>query len=308
MAALVPPAAEPLSALLHKVRALRAAPRPPLAPARAPAPPPVSVALALGACGAWLAVADTVVIMDRFLPTDGTARAAALVASAGGTGALAPQVPLGGASLNAGRAPVPRSIAAATDGRMIVRGTRTVVWARAVAAGHAHGAGSVPASGGGGSEAPQEAGGEGSVGSAGGFGGSVAAPVTAAADENVLNLEAISQLVEAGQARAIGGALQAAAARLMRSGSDGQPTRGRSLAEVLDSLEAEFDARLLGDVVGLPASGQLARPRRLELAAAFNRLRGAEFTMAPGAAAAPQQPSALAAALDDWEDETLGTK
>ncbi len=78
-----------------------------------------------------------------------------------------------------------------------------------------------------------------------------------------IDLSGVEQLIHTGQARAISEAMLSAK-RMM----DGKLT----LRELLDRVMAEIDARGL-DAVGGKKSGDLVRFRRLELAAALNRLR-----------------------------------
>ena len=53
-----------------------------------------------------------------------------------------------------------------------------------------------------------------------------------------------------------------------------------TLSGLLDALEADLDARGL-DVLNGANAGDLARPRRFEMAAALNRLRTAAFASEP---------------------------
>ena len=87
---------------------------------------------------------------------------------------------------------------------------------------------------------------------------------------------AVEQLVEASQTRAIADALL----RLRRQISGGA-WRCRTLAQLLDLLDADMDGpggldALAGGGRAQPG-GNLARPRRFELAAAINRLRTAQL-------------------------------
>ncbi|MDJ0785720.1 MAG: ABC-ATPase domain-containing protein [Myxococcota bacterium] len=77
-----------------------------------------------------------------------------------------------------------------------------------------------------------------------------------------VDLRALEQLVDPSQTRAIGHALAFAARRIMEP--------GRDVPEVLDALDALLDEDGL-DALG--ARGDLARPRRFEIAAALSRLR-----------------------------------
>ena len=85
-----------------------------------------------------------------------------------------------------------------------------------------------------------------------------------------IRLGAVEQLVEAGQTRFICDALL----RLPKAFLDGR----RTLAETLDALEAAMDegdgASGLDCVNTREPRGDFVRPRRFEIAAAINRLRG----------------------------------
>ncbi len=78
-----------------------------------------------------------------------------------------------------------------------------------------------------------------------------------------IDLTAVEQLIHTGQARAISEAMVSAKRKM-----DGKLT----LRELLDQVMAEIDERGL-DAVGAKKAGDLVRFRRLELAAALNRLR-----------------------------------
>jgi predicted ABC-class ATPase len=84
-----------------------------------------------------------------------------------------------------------------------------------------------------------------------------------------IDLRHVEQLVDGSQTRAIGNAIHLAAERLM----DGSA----ALSEVLDAIEALLDEQGLDvlDPFHRPERhpGNLARPRRFEIAAAINRLR-----------------------------------
>ncbi|RLN61839.1 hypothetical protein BBJ29_003865 [Phytophthora kernoviae] len=85
-----------------------------------------------------------------------------------------------------------------------------------------------------------------------------------------LDLSAVEQIVEPSQVRTIADAIQKA-----RSYMDGK----RTLEEVISMLESEMDRTGSLDVVGVhKKSGFYTRPRKLELAAAINRLRSATMT------------------------------
>jgi predicted ABC-class ATPase len=84
-----------------------------------------------------------------------------------------------------------------------------------------------------------------------------------------IDLRCVEQLVDRSQTRAIGNAIHLATRRFM----DGRAT----LREVIESLEAFFDERGLDELDPFHRReqhpGNLARPRRFEIAAAINRLR-----------------------------------
>ncbi len=85
-----------------------------------------------------------------------------------------------------------------------------------------------------------------------------------------IDLRAVEQIVDPSQVRAIGGALRYARDHLMG---------GRSVAEILDALEALLEDAGIDALApdrragGEEHPGNLARPRRFEIAAALNRLR-----------------------------------
>ena len=87
--------------------------------------------------------------------------------------------------------------------------------------------------------------------------------------QNDIDLRGVEQLLDASQTRAIGRAIHVMTRRYM----DGE----RSLAQALDALEALLDADGLDALDphqrGGEHPGNLARPRRFEIAAAINRLR-----------------------------------
>lgn len=93
--------------------------------------------------------------------------------------------------------------------------------------------------------------------------------------ETEIRLVAVEQLVEAGQTRFICDAIT----RLPKAFLDGR----RTLAQTLDALEAAMDAGAAGssglDCVNTrEPRGDFVRPRRFEIAAAINRLRGVRMT------------------------------
>ncbi len=87
--------------------------------------------------------------------------------------------------------------------------------------------------------------------------------------ENWIDLSAVEQLVDVSQTRAIGEILNYARERYI----DGHKTLG----EVLDLVEADLDREGL-DIASVYKKGNLARPRRFEVAAALNRLRSLRCT------------------------------
>jgi hypothetical protein len=99
-----------------------------------------------------------------------------------------------------------------------------------------------------------------------------------------VDLSALNQLVDPSQTRAVGHAIYLAKQRFMGE--------NYSLARLLDALEDLFDREGL-DVLdpwrrGEAHPGDFARPRRLEIAAALNRLRSLELRHS---APAPPPPS-----------------
>jgi len=82
--------------------------------------------------------------------------------------------------------------------------------------------------------------------------------------EEWIDLSAVEQLVDISQTRAVGDTLHYALGNYI----DGE----RTLGEILDLIEADLDREGLDAVSGY-MKGNLARPRRFEVAAALNRLR-----------------------------------
>lgn len=95
---------------------------------------------------------------------------------------------------------------------------------------------------------------------------------------NPIDLRAVEQLLDRSQTRAIGFAIHLAARRFMKDGA--------TLAQVLDRLEAFFDAEGLDALDPHHRAGEhpgnLARPRRFEIAAAINRLRTLRIDQSQG--------------------------
>ncbi len=94
--------------------------------------------------------------------------------------------------------------------------------------------------------------------------------------ETEIRLGAVEQLVEAGQTRFVCEALT----RLPKAFLDGR----RTLAQTLDALETAMDEGTgssgLDCVNTREPRGDFVRPRRFEIAAAINRLRGVRMTHA----------------------------
>ena len=88
-----------------------------------------------------------------------------------------------------------------------------------------------------------------------------------------LDLSCVEQICERPQTNALADCVLVAARRLMGPGVD--------LPQILDQMEAEFDGDATGnglDVLrGNKPFGHFARPRRQEIAAAFNRFRALQF-------------------------------
>ena len=84
-----------------------------------------------------------------------------------------------------------------------------------------------------------------------------------------IDLRCVEQLVDPSQTRAVGFAIFLATERFMKGGA--------TLRDVIERVEAFFDERGLDDLDPLHQPerhpGNLARPRRFEIAAAINRLR-----------------------------------
>lgn len=217
MARLVPPGDEPITGLASRARELsrRAG---------------VSVVIALGASGAWLGVADAVVRMRDYAPSDVTAEARALVAAAAGEEAYPgpPPLPL----------PLPLTPRVPVSIHPDARGGR-LKWGA-------------------------------TVGRAGG--GPAVAQSLRVGDETI-PLAGLPQVVSPGQARGLAAALAVLADRVTCAARGG----GRvALADLLDALDRDMDADLSATLCPHWRAGDLARPRRFEIAAALNRLHTLE--------------------------------
>jgi predicted ABC-class ATPase len=99
-----------------------------------------------------------------------------------------------------------------------------------------------------------------------------------------LDLRYLAQLVDSSQTRAVARAIRLASQHLMGGRRQGLPDSEPTLAEVLDALESILDAEGLDalDRYGREQRserhpGNLARPRRHEIAAAINRMRSLEI-------------------------------
>ncbi|MHA7837870.1 MAG: ABC-ATPase domain-containing protein [bacterium] len=93
-----------------------------------------------------------------------------------------------------------------------------------------------------------------------------------------IDLRSVEQLFDPSQTRAIAGALYRASERFMSGQGQAQGAGDAPLARILDAIEQLIDERGL-DVLdphhrAERHPGALARPRRFELAAAINRMRG----------------------------------
>jgi len=87
-----------------------------------------------------------------------------------------------------------------------------------------------------------------------------------------IDLDAVSQLVDPGQTTAIGLLLYYAKLHFL--------DEGRTVAEVLDLLDTDLGSEGL-DALSRDLRGDLARPRRYEIAAALNRLAGLRIARPP---------------------------
>ncbi len=112
--------------------------------------------------------------------------------------------------------------------------------------------------------------------------------------ERELELGGVEQIVEESQTRAIGDAISVLSAHVMAkrggggAGGSAAAGSGSSIGACLDRLEGELTARGLDALSsgGFPFVGNYARPRRVEVAAALNRLRGGAFAQRPASASA----------------------
>lgn len=112
--------------------------------------------------------------------------------------------------------------------------------------------------------------------------------------QTTIDLRAVEQIFDPSQTRAIAGAMLLVKEQALRErDGHGEPT---TLARILDAIEGLLDERGLDilDPFHRPERhpGALARPRRFELAAAINRMRGLRVRPAPPLA--PEAPEASA--------------
>mmetsp|Transcript_4066 Transcript_4066/g.10277 ORF Transcript_4066/g.10277 Transcript_4066/m.10277 type:complete len:217 (-) Transcript_4066:50-700(-) len=209
MMALVSSEKEPITPFINKVRALYDEKG-------------ISSILVIGGCGDYFEVADTVVMMDGYVPSDVTARALEIARSHRATeSAIAHDAAFGQLSI---RSPEPRGLEPQGESRKVVARRLDTI----------------------------------------SFG------------EVELDLGGIEQLVEVSQVRAIAEIMQWLTQQRLLDGK-------RSLAQILDVVEDEIAKSGLDGVATFRACGNLALPRRFELAGAINRLRTATFAISPQA-------------------------
>ena len=222
MQALVAPADEPITPFLDRIRELHEAHG-------------VSTVLVMGGCGDYFDVADTVIRMHDYRPSDATADARRIARTH-----PAPRPPGAATKLPpvTARVPLADSFDASRGRREVkidARGLDLVLYGR-----------------------------------------------------ERLELRGLEQLVDPSQTRAVGHAIHLASRRFM----DGE----RTLAEVLDALEALLDAEGLDvlDPFHRPGEhpGDYARPRRYEIAGAIGRLRSVRMRPCSDAVPAPSSASA----------------
>ena len=183
--------ADPITPFLHKVRSLSAA--------------GVSSILVVGGCGDYFNVADLVICMSSYKPSDQTARAREIA------GISSPDESLGNFGTLSNRALAHRCLS--TNGKVVARRLDCLQF-----------------------------------------------------DSSDIDLGCVEQLVEVSQVRAIANILQ----YLDRSGKCNGAT---SIGEVLDEIEATIRDDSLQAIAQFSHAGDLALPRRHEIAAALNRLR-----------------------------------
>ncbi|CAM9766723.1 unnamed protein product [Scytosiphon promiscuus] len=189
---------EPITPFISRVRALYETMK-------------VSSILVIGGCGDYFEVADTVIMMDCYVPKDVTADAKRIAAdhTAGGAGGVKRHKTFCDLS-GAARVPVDRTYV--SRGKVVARSKEKIQ-----------------------------------------FG------------DFDIDLAGVEQLVEISQTRAVADTLD----MLARSGM----TKKLPMAELLDFLEAEIDAKGLDAIMPGAFMAKYARPRRFEVAAAINRFR-----------------------------------
>eukprot|EP00879_Flechtneria_rotunda_P024393 GHRR01025856.1.p1 GENE.GHRR01025856.1~~GHRR01025856.1.p1 ORF type:complete len:308 (+),score=146.12 GHRR01025856.1:1943-2866(+) len=215
MAALVAPDREPITPFSARIAALRAA--------------GVSTVLVMGGSGDYFAEADTVIVMDSYIPHEKTQEAhkiAAQHATLLGTAAH----PVAASQAAAGVWFTPRIPTCVYAGGNDYRGAKM----------HVRGLHSIQ------------------------YG------------TEDIQLLAAAQLVDKSQTRAIADAVKWLQARLHQHQQE-QPT-GKTLLQWLQDLEAAFDQQGLDVLAPHLLLGNLARPRRFEIAAAINRIRTLQVT------------------------------
>ncbi len=171
----------------------------------------ISTVLVMGGVGDYFEVADTVIMMDSYLPREVTAQAHEIAGASADR-----RVMEGGESFGTltARVPMPGSFDPSSgkrDVKIRARGTDTISFGR-----------------------------------------------------HDIDLSLVEQLVDTAQTRAIGDIIHYAVQKHMGDGS--------CLADVIDAVERDLDEHRL-DHISPMAGGKYARPRRLEIAAAINRLR-----------------------------------
>ncbi|KAF6256247.1 hypothetical protein COO60DRAFT_1640911 [Scenedesmus sp. NREL 46B-D3] len=219
MAALVAPHQEPITPFSSRIALLRAA--------------GVSTVLVMGGSGDYFEHADTVIVMDSYLPSDQTQAAHAIAAQHAATLAALPGA-ASAAALQLGQGVVqltprvPQRVYAAQQNDY--RGVKT----------HVRGLHHIQ------------------------YG-----------DQDI-QLSAAEQLVDRSQTRAVADALKWLQAQLQRQQQQ-QQQGGRTLLHWLNELDAAIEQQGL-DVLAPQLLGNLARPRRFEIAAAVNRIRTLQMT------------------------------
>jgi hypothetical protein len=272
--------------------------------AAASSPPPLTLIAVMGGSGGLLPrtgalpEGTSVIHMDAFAPLDATERARQVAdAFEGAFRAAAGAVIDGARGRTEPPPPLERPLPPLAPPRRVVRVLPRAWGAGAELRAQMRGGGS----GGGGSWTRN---GVVVLSTRGGGGGGGAAAAAAAGEEDEqqqqghsnqeeVPLGALEQIVDGSQARAIAEALRWMAARVAAAAQAPPPP----LPALLDELDARLDAQGLAALAppGWPAPpGDLARPRRFEVAAALNRLRSLRV-LAPADAGAASAAAARAA-------------